>query len=267
MQGAEAGFGCEEVAMALNENFIPLGEGVASRRIFSPFAYPLVRELNVVPIVHTEAFRLGAWFPVAWQQRADGVQLVTVRAFAPDLRAVPAAVRTSVKHLPVLLQAFPFGLEPGHEIRPGTPKMLCDEMADEPESVGAPITTPDRKLSRATELRFQALDFFCDHSAPTEALGRALHEDGLLEPWTLSFDVEGRKIEVPDILMVRQDLYATGRLAPVLGRFGPMAAELIGIHRLSLFRAGPLLAAARTALTAKVRETGTLSLEREDWAG
>ncbi|MGQ4274886.1 SapC family protein [Terrihabitans sp. B22-R8] len=250
----------------MRENLIPLSEDVSTRRIFSPFAYRLVRELNIVPIAHTEVARLAAWFPVAWRRQGDDTQLVAIRSLLPTFNAIPPAVRLSLEHLPLLLQAYPFGLDPEQGVRRDTPKMLCDVFADYPENVGAPITTPDRQLTKATLQRFGALDAFCEQAAETENLARLLADEDLLEPWALSFDVDGRRIEVPDILIVRQSLFGTGRLAKVVAEKGALAAEVLGFHRLSLFRAGPLLASARTALTSTRRDQGELSSAAEDWA-
>jgi hypothetical protein len=67
----------------------------------------------------------------------------------------------------------------------------------------------------------------------------------LFEPWPLSFDVAGQKIGFDDLLVVRPLAFERGSLAPVIERFGADAASLLACHRLSLFRAGPLLSAAR----------------------
>jgi hypothetical protein len=250
----------------LVQGLIPLTGDVSSRRIFSPLAYRLVREANIVPIVHTEAIRLASWFPLAWHRQDGGVHLVALRSLLPQIGAVPAPVRGSFNHLPVLLQAFPFGLDPSQPIGPDSPKMLCDDVAEFADNVGAPITTPDHKLSRATLQRFAALDFFCEHAPATEAIGRTLLDGGLLEPWQLVFDVEGTKVDIPDMLIVRQSLFAGGGLAFVMARHGAMAAQLIGLHRLSLYRAGMLLAAARAAASKPESEQDfLLSSDQGDW--
>jgi len=80
------------------------------------------------------------------------------------------------------------------------------------------------------------------------ALGQTLAELDLFEPWELKFNISGTSIELPDLLIVRQKSLDTGALAPVLYRHGLVAAHLIGVHRISLFRAGILLAAARAVL-------------------
>lgn len=250
----------------LHENLVPLSNDVSARRIFAPFAYRVVRELNVVPIVHAEASRLALWFPVAWQIKDGHARLVTLRALLPDALAVPAPARAALEYLPTLLQAYPFTLDPNEPARPQAAKMFSDVVAEFPGNVGASITTVDRKLSRATLQRFQALDFFCEHAPATQALSDMLFADSLFDPWELKFDVEGSQIDIPDIFIVRQSAFETGAFARVLVRHGAMAAQLLGIHRLSLFRAGSLLAAARASKKITGPETGTLSSEVSDWA-
>jgi hypothetical protein len=70
----------------------------------------------------------------------------------------------------------------------------------------------------------------------------------LFEPWPLSFKVAGQQVGYSDLLVVRPSLFDKGAFAPLLARFGADAAALLGSHRLSLFRAGPLLANARAVL-------------------
>jgi hypothetical protein len=249
----------------LHENLVPLNSDVSARRIFSPFAYRVVRELNVVPIVHAEASRLALWFPVAWRIHEEKIQLVTLRSLLPTIAAVPAPAR-SLEYLPALLQAYPFTVDFAQPVMPQAPKMLSEAVAEFPVNVGASITTADRKLSRATLQRFQALDFFCDHAPATQALSDALFAEALFQPWELKFDVEGSQIDIPDIFIVKQAAFETGAFAQILARHGTMAAQLLGIHRLSLFRAGTLLAVARAAKKMVAPEGGMLSSEVSDWA-
>jgi len=227
---------------------VPLDNAVASRRIYSPLAYARVRDMPIAPIVHSESFRLASWFPIVWRRSSAVPDLVAVRSFLPDSRAQPPGVRASVSVLPLALQAYPFVLDPAAPPGPDSTRMFDDVVADAPTDVGASVTTTDNKLSLATELRLQALELFAQHFPLTEAVGQTLAELDLFEPWELKFNISGTSIELPDLLIVRQKSLDTGALAPVLYRHGLVAAHLIGVHRISLFRAGILLAAARAVL-------------------
>lgn len=230
------------------ENPVPVAGEILARRIYSPLAYAQVRGAMTVPIVQGEAARLAPLFPLAWRRAEAGPDLVAVRAFLPDERALPPGTQGVVGLLPDLLQAYPFVLSAGD----GT--LFDDVVPDAPTDVGASVTTADRKLSRATLLRLHMLELHAGQRAETAALGLMLRDLGLFEDWPLSFPLDGGTVEVPGLMIVKASAFGSGVLAPVLLRHGAAAAELLGYHRLSLFRAGVLLAAARAALAIRREE-------------
>lgn len=232
----------------LSEYPVPFNEDVATRRIFSPFSYSLVRNRSIVPIVHVEASRLAPWFPIAWQRQDASNELVVVRSFVEDGRAQPSGSRNDVSLLPLLLRAYPFVLDPTVPPSPVSSQMFDDVVADEPTDVGASVTTVDRKLSLATELRLQELEVFVQHYSMTQRLTRTLANLDLFEPWNLKFDIGDKTVYVPDLLIVRQSAFETGVFSAILEEFEVAAANLLGLHRISLFRAGILLAAARSVV-------------------
>lgn len=232
----------------LGERPIALEKEVLRRRIYAPQAYARVRNLAVVPIVHSEAMTLASWFPVVWRQRKAGVELVTVRALLDDQRAQPAAAR---RLLPMRLHAYPFVFDPARPIDATSPRMLDDIFADAPTDVGATITNVNRKTGRATTMRLAILDRIAGETELTEAIGSALTTRGLLEPWPLRFDIEGQAIGIPDLMVVRASAFDNGALAPLVSQFGVPSASLLGLHRISLFRAGLLLAAAKSFVKTK----------------
>ncbi|MDR3466594.1 MAG: SapC family protein [Xanthobacteraceae bacterium] len=218
---------------------------VLRRRIYAPLSYAQVRNAAVVPAVHSEAMALAAWFPLVWRRKPSGAEFVAVRALLDTQRAQPPAARGL---LPLVLHGYPFVFDPAGPVTRDAAKMLDDVFADAPSNVGATITSVNHKLTRATVSRFRFLDRFAADLEPTAAISAALDDAGLLAPWQLVFEIAGRQIGIPDLLMIRQDAFETGALATTLHRFGRPAATMISLHRLSLFRAGGLLAMARTTL-------------------
>jgi hypothetical protein len=154
---------------------------------------------------------------------------VVIRALLNDQRTQPPAARAL---LPLLLHAYPFVFDPDQLVGTDTRKMLDDVFADAPTDVGASITTVNRKLARATASRFQILDRFANEAVVTTAIGNALADLDLLEPWPLKFDIDGHHVD-------------SGALAGLLETWGMPCAQMLGLHRISLFRAGVLLAAAK----------------------
>jgi hypothetical protein len=229
-------------ALMLCERPIALEKDVLRRRIYAPLSYAPVRNAAVVPIVHSECLVLASWFPLVWRRRQSTVEFVVIRALLNDQRAQPPAARAL---LPLLLHAYPFVLDPDQPVGTDTRKMLDDVFADAPTDVGASITTVNRKLARATTSRFQILDRFANEAAATTGIGNILAELDLLEPWPLKFDIDGHRVEIPDLMVIRQSAFDGGAIAGLLETWGMPCAQMLGLHRISLFRAGVLLAAAK----------------------
>jgi hypothetical protein len=230
-------------APLLCERPIALEKDVLRRRIYAPLAYAPVRNAAVVPIVHSECLTLASWFPLVWQRRQATIEFVAIRALLNDQRAQPPAARAL---LPLLLHAYPFVFDPCRPVRTDSPKMLDDVFADAPTDIGASITTVHRKLARATTGRFRLLDRFAHESEVTRAIGRSLSELDVLEPWPLKFDIGGNRVEIPDLLVIRPSAFENGDFSRLLGTYGVPCARLLGLHRISLYRAGVLLAMAKT---------------------
>jgi hypothetical protein len=225
------------------ERPIALEKDVLTRRIYAPLSYAPVRNAAVVPVVHSECVSLASWFPLVWRRRQATIQFVAVRALLNDQRAQP---RAACAVLPLVLHAYPFMHDPDQPITADSRKMLDDVFADAPTDVGASITTVHHKLARATTTRFRILDRFAQESAVTAEIGRAIADRDLFEPWALNFDIGGHCVEVPDLLVIRSATFETGQFADLLRDYGMPCAQMLGLHRISLFRAGVLLAMAKT---------------------
>jgi hypothetical protein len=109
-------------------------------------------------------------------------------------------------------------------------------------------TTVHRKLARATTARFRLLDRFAHESAVTGAMSSALAELDVLEPWPLKFDIDGNSVEIPNLLVIRPSAFEGEQFSRLLGSYGVPCARMLGLHRISLFRAGVLLGMAKTVL-------------------
>jgi SapC len=228
----------------LGERPIPLEKDALRRRIFAPIAYDVVRNAALVPVVPTEAYELSWWFPLAWRKYGSHFVLVAVRSLLNTQRGQPMAGRTP---LPLILQAYPFIFGPTFPAFDG-PRMLDDVFPDAPTDVGATITTLTGRPSRATIRRLHLLDILAKNFRFMQTVTSAIAERDLFVPWTLRFDVEGQFVGHTDLFVVHQAAFASGALSDILEKFGAPAAMLLGLHRISLFRAGALLALARRAL-------------------
>jgi hypothetical protein len=227
------------------ERPVALEKDALRRRLYAPIAYAPVRNSAVVPVVHSEAYRLASWFPLMWRKHGSEFEFVAVRSLLDDQRAQPPAARAV---LPLILHAYPFVFDPKAAPDASSERMLDDVFADAPTDIGASITTVGGKLSRATIQRFRILDGVAHDLHLTRAIGEALADLDLFAPSELNFEIQGRSIELPDLFVVRQNAFDGGMFSTVLEKFGAPAALLLGLHRVSQFRAGLLLAMARKAL-------------------
>ncbi|KQT48888.1 hypothetical protein ASG43_08590 [Aureimonas sp. Leaf454] len=237
----------------LAENPRGLSGELMTARIYSPFAYPLPRQTQIVPIVAAEVERLAASFPIVWRRSEAGLELVALRTLLPNGAGYVPGTDRVLSLLPLVFQAYPFLL--GDVGEGGEKRRMVDvAVPDEPTDAGACMTGADGRLSRGTELRLRALELFEWDRDRTAAIGGALETRGLLEPWPLRFDLgHGRRCEILDLLIVGPKHFDTPALSPILGEHGVGAARLFGHHRLSLFRAGALLQAAQAAVAAAVK--------------
>lgn len=238
----------------LYERPVPLKGDVLKQRIFSPLAYENVRNANVIAITAQEAMRYASHFPIAWHRHENRFELIIVRSLLADGRGHPAASQSALPFLPALCRAYPFMYEPGM-YQPGRHEpsrhFIDVAVADAPTDVGSPICFSDGRPAKATAQRIALLDIAAPMFAETAQIAGQLSELALFEAWPLHFEnIEGYTLDVADLWIVKQDAISTGALAPVLRRHGIVAADLIALHRLSLFRTGIMLANARAALRA-----------------
>jgi SapC len=239
------------------ERPIPLKGDVLKQRIFSPLAYPNVRNANVIAITAHEAPRYAPHFPIAWAKREHHFELVIIRSLLPDGRGHPEASQTALPFLPALCRAYPFMYAPVADdskssVLTGRRSNFFDAaVADAPTDVGAPICFADGRPTKATAQRIALLDSAAPLFDTTAAVTVDLAALDLFEAWPLRFEnIEGHTLDVPDLWIVKQDAVLTGALAPLMRTHGLIAADLISLHRISLFRAGIVLANAKTALRA-----------------
>ena len=233
---------CKEDLTLLYEQFAPLTAAQGDMRIYAPIAYPKVRLAQFVPIVHIECFALAAWFPICWKANERRPTLIVLRTLREDGSGQPVGSPGVAVSLPLALRAYPFVVNAD---RQGS-ALIEDATPDNPTDIGATILKPDGKPGRGTEMRLRAAEGFRQALPLTEEMTDALFSEDLLEPWRLNFDNEGRMIAVENMLIVRQNELRSAKIFQFIQKFGALGAAFLGAHRISLFRAGTLLHAAKS---------------------
>jgi hypothetical protein len=88
----------------------------------------------------------------------------------------------------------------------------------------------------------------------TRALTDYLVQADLLEPWPLRFNLgEGEMVDIDHLLVVAASRLEDPRIYGMINSFGVSAALFLSAHRLSLFKIGGLLTAAKSAVAARLR--------------
>lgn len=226
------------------KNVGPLTSKHGDVRIYAPAAYPLVRQIQIVPIVHIEALSLASWFPICWHAGNTRPVLVALRTLRKDGSHQPHGSPEAPASLPLALRAYPF-VAPATGSGTQDVPMIEDATADKPTDIGAPILMPDGKTGRGTQMRLRTVAAYQGALPLTEDMTNSLSKNNLLEPWPLDFKIGDESLVVEDMLIVRQSAFGTPPILDFIKAFGTAGANLLGAHRVSLFRAGSLVQAAR----------------------
>lgn len=223
---------------------IPFGEVRPTQRIFSPQSYRSIRSGPVFSLAHVEAMPMARSFPVVWQPRGGVLSLVVVRSFLRDpLSDAPARSLSRPSELPLIARAHPFVLS--RETPSGEAGLVfVDELADEPTDAGAPVFGSDGRLSAGTEQRLRALALLEQDASRTEAMTQDLAAADCFVEWSLPFAADLSQSIVPLPLMVLRPTIPPKLLRSLVQRHSQPVVSLIGAHRLSLFRAAPLIKSA-----------------------
>lgn len=222
---------------------IPVDLKVGRRRIFAQRSYPAVRESQRIPVVHSEALELAAWFPVVWHRGAgEGANFVALRTLLPGGRGHPVGSPAIAGSLPLLLKAYPFG--PRRSSAPDV-ILIDDVVADQPTDIGAPILGKSGAPNIGAKQRIAAMRQFQAALPETLEMTRTLEELDLLVPWNLDFPDDAHLGSFPGYLTVKPGALESSAFVPFARRFGLEGLRLISAHSLSLFRAGILYRRAK----------------------
>ncbi|MBN9062946.1 MAG: SapC family protein [Rhizobiales bacterium] len=231
-----------------------LTKELGHRRIYAPAAYRQVRALSLVPIVHTEVFDLAALFPTCWTMTPEGPELMALRSLLSDGSAMPGGEKAGLTVLPLAFQAYPF-VVPHGEVAASEAVLVDLAIADQPSDIGAPIIMADGQPARATLTRARLALQTGGVLGVTRALSQFAHEEGLLEPWPLKFELgDGESVDIDGLMVLSRARLEAPGVRKAIRAFGVEAGLFFSAHRLSLFRISGLLSAARAVVAARKRE-------------
>ncbi|KQU51577.1 hypothetical protein ASG72_08540 [Bosea sp. Leaf344] len=234
-----------EPAPGLYERPTLISHLTGHQRIFAQGAYKAVRDLQFAPVACEEGFGMARFYPLCWRRSGGAPVLGVLRSLLPGGLGHPADVPTQESALPLLLQCFPIIL-PDAEAIARQQLHFDDVIADRPSDVGAPLLMADGHLSRAALIRARRAVGLAHALNDSAALSRDIDAAGLLEPWTLDFEIgDGRRVRIDDLQVVSAARLHHPELAEIIAAHGAMAGLCLSLHRASLFRVNALLQAAR----------------------
>jgi hypothetical protein len=214
------------------------------KRIFAPQAYRRVREAQVAPIVLSEMMTLAAWSPICWRIDPQGPYLCVLRSLLPDGTGQPVDTLRNPDALPLVLHAYPVVVTADAS---RSDAIAFDPVfADQPSDIGSPILFADGAPTKSALQRAAMATQIAAEIPATDEWTARLAEADLFEPWPLRFDVEGEPIDIQDLVVLSAEKLRAGQAYRLVRELGPAAARFIAAHRISLFRVGLLLAAARS---------------------
>lgn len=224
------------------EELIHVDLNVGRRRIFAQRAYPPVRELERVAVVHSEAFELASWFPIVWHREGEQLELVALRTLLPKGFGHPAGSPAAAASLPLVLKAYP--IAPSDASAPNL-LWIDDVVADQPTDMGAPLLNRSGAANLGTRQRIEALAQFQKGLPLTHDMTRLLDQLGLFVPWNLDHPDRPELGPFPGYFTLKVEALETAEFMPFTRRFGLEGLALIAAHTLSLFRAGILFRRAQ----------------------
>lgn len=126
---------------------------------------------------------------------------------------------------------------------------MDDVIADEPTDVGATLLTERGLPSKGLEERILFIHRFCSAHTVTVRMGEHLAEQGLFQPWDLSFPDETGLGPFPEFFVVQPQAYETDGFVSFARAFGAAGLRLLSAHAISLYRAAVLYQRARQDLS------------------
>ncbi|MFO1151139.1 MAG: SapC family protein [Alsobacter sp.] len=192
----------------------------------------------VVSIAPIEAAQLADRFPIAWRQGGGIWDLVCLVGLTPDhdyWRAPPFEDHPGQGMLPLLLQAYPFTVVDDGETEALT--ILRDD--DVGSSEGDVLFDERGEPTGDTERRCQALWTFVGDRRRAEPLFAALGALDVFKPWDLTFP--DAKVKIEGLFTIDSAFFGSKSHILAVESHGWQAANLLTLHRISLYRAAEMV--------------------------
>ncbi len=168
-----------------------------------PADYAFASKLAMVTLVGSEVGRAALSMPMAFVRQKAGYELMAVLSVIPGKNLfVDSSGQWLGDYIPLLLKAFPFQV-----VKAGgsDQQVVCvhkNAVVDTPSHDTEPFFSEDGTMSGPVEKVVQSLKKLVAQNRHIRKMAGELAEMGLLSPWELKANINGRETKVENLLRV-----------------------------------------------------------------
>lgn len=212
----------------------------------------------VVSIAPIEAPALSGRFPIAWRKGPLGWDLVCLCGLTPEhdcLRPSEQQLRSGAApekgNLPILIAAYPFAVADDGTSEALTILREAGAHADTNNASStispSPALNDDGEPIGEGQRRCEALWTFVQSRRQAASLERDLEAAGAFVPWDLDLARAGLPVHIDGLFVIASAFFGSKAHRSLVEAHGWPAANLLTVHRISLFRVGDMVSALQAA--------------------
>lgn len=197
--------------------------------------YPHLRSVQTVPVVITEADRVAAEYPLAWQRIAGKMTLVALTCLETGNNSPAASVQADGEPLMLALKSYPFAVGAIDEAT--SLPVLYDRAPVREAAKPLPLYDRNGKLHLHALRRLAAARIFTHGARLTSLLSRRLEECGALQPWEFALQFDKKALSLSGLyILERNTKMKYQKINHIINECGRDVIRLCELHELSLYR-------------------------------
>ncbi|MGV6875748.1 SapC family protein [Pseudochelatococcus sp. B33] len=209
---------------------------IASDLVIYPVSdYPHLRSVQTVPVVITEADRVAAEYPLAWQRISGKMTLVALTCLEAGEDSPATSVQADGEPLLLALKSYPFAVGAIDETT--SLPVLYDRAPVREAAKPLPLYDRNGKLHMHALRRLAAARIFTHGARLTALLSQRLEECGALQPWEFALQFDKRAISLSGLFILDRDIKMKHqKINLIINEYGRDVVRLCELHELSLYR-------------------------------
>ncbi len=213
----------------------PITEIADSLVLYPVGDYPHLRSVQTVPVVLTEAERVAAEYPLAWQRIAGKMTLVALTCLEAGENAPLIPLDGDGEPLLLALKSYPFAVGAIDEVT--SLPVLYDHAPARKAARPLPLYDRNGRLHLHALRRLAAARIFTHGMGLTALLSQRLEEAGALQPWEFALQFEKRAISISGLFILDRDVTMKNqKIGRIVEECGRDIVRLCELHEISLYR-------------------------------